>query len=99
MTNDFKTNVKPAQLTVLSDDKVAIASAGLLNTFVQSPAHGIAKLSSSIAAVHPDDVRVDESGRIVITNKEFVAAVNNIKATALAESNTVCNNAYKCQAH
>jgi hypothetical protein len=99
MAGDFKTNVRKDDITVLSASKVAIASPGLLNTFVQSPAHGIAKLTTSIAPVHPEDVRVDSSGRILITNVAFAKAVKTKMATvttARSDTNYVCTNAYHC---
>ncbi len=99
MAGKYKTQVQAKDIEVLSDSKVAIRSTGLLNTFVQSPAHAIAKLTKDVAPVHPDEIEVDDTGRIIINDAAFVTAIQHRMAALAASkngSNTVCNNAYKC---
>jgi hypothetical protein len=99
MAGKFETNVQASDIKIESDEVVSIRSHGLLNTFVQSPAHAIAKMTSTVGPVHPENIEVDEHGRIIIRDKAFVAALTLKMATASAadDTNYVCKNAYQCK--
>jgi hypothetical protein len=98
--NQFKTNVGPKDITFLKDGSVAIKSTGLLNAFVHSAPHAIAKLASDVALTSIDNVHIDDSGRIVIDDPQFVEAIKRKLAQqrgkTTGDTNTVCKNAFKC---
>jgi hypothetical protein len=99
MENKFKTNVVRKDITFLKDGSVAIKSNGLLNTFVHSAPHAIAKLAKDVALTSMDNVHIDDRGRIIIDDPQFVDALHKKlanKVISAADTNTVCSNAYKC---
>jgi hypothetical protein len=96
MAGQFSTGVTRKDIKFLSKKRVAIKSTGLLNTFVHSAPHAIEKLQKHVGSISMDDVSIDDSGRIVIDNPTFVAALKRNLAATAADSNTVCKNAYRC---
>src|SRR5580698_2116048 len=99
MTFKYKTNATSKDIEIIGDSVVAIKDAGLINTFVQSPAHGIAKLAENIALVSPESISVDSHGRIIIEDKNFAAKLQAALSVERAggDINYVCKNAYQCK--
>ena len=97
----YKTDVRKSDIEFLGESEVAIKSSGLINTFVQSPSHGLAKLAEENPAVSIDAISVDSSGRIVISDKRFAEAlrarISAERSTPTGDTNYVCKNAYQCK--
>lgn len=98
MKAQFKTKVTAKNIKFSeTEPQVTIKSSGLLNTFVHSTRHALAKLSKDVAPVRIDSISVDNAGRIVINDKRFVEKLREQIRASAADTNHVCNNAYNCQ--
>lgn len=101
MAEQFKTNVKLTDIDLSDPHNVSLRSPGLVNTLVHSTPHALEKLANEIGPVPIDSVSIDDAGRIVISDKDFRAKIEERisslgpKATA-ADTNYVCSNAYQC---
>ncbi len=103
MVGQFKTNVTDKDIEFVAQG-VAIQSTGLLNAFIRSPAHALAKIAEKLPLVSLESVSVDDHGRIVIKDRAFVAALKKKVADSklskptkpAGDTNYVCKNAYKC---
>jgi hypothetical protein len=103
MAGQFKTNVTDKDVEFVKGG-VAIKSTGLLNVFVRSPAHALAKIAEKLPLVSLEDVSVDDHGRIIIKDPAFVAALKAKQAEAKTarmmqegDTNYVCKNGYQCK--
>lgn len=95
----FSTNVQAKDITFDAEGFAHIRSAALLNTLVHSTPHVIQKLEMHVTPVVPDDITIDDDGRLVISNPDFNKTLRARMTLETADdTNYVCKNAYSCGA-
>ena len=88
--------INPEDISQPTDDETIIASLPLLNALVVEPGDAWQFLATSFAPVPVGSVEVDSSGRIVIRDDQFAAAVKEALGEVSKGLNVGCGN-WRCR--
>jgi len=93
MTESFQ--VKPSDIDV-SSNKVTIRNSGLINALVHDQTSAEKALKDKAPSFKLSDLRIGESGKVVIHNQELASKLQAELEKPNLLSNTVCGNNANC---
>lgn len=96
MADPGPVRIQPTDVDVPPSDRVAIRNTALANNLMKNPQEAL-DLLSKVAPVKMEDIELDESGRVVVTNAAFARGLGRLgqgggarPGIAESASNGVC---------